>query len=245
MNSSTPAGAFPPKVGPRPFVVPLVVSLLVTAVMFGAAWWLWRQLPVDARIPDHWNAAGQVDKYRGRDSLFVIPGLTLALTLLFLFLPRIEPRRAHLLLSSRAYRAVWIAIVLFSAGLQLFKIEAALGVPVSAARWIGIGLGALFLVVGNYLGKVRSNFVFGVRTPWTLSSELSWNRTHRLAGWMFVGFGLALVACGITGGLSAHLHYLVIGFAVVLLVTLLPYSYFVWRSDPDKAVVPSEDSASP
>lgn len=245
MNSSPPVGASPPKVGPRFFAAPLVVSLLVVAALAAASWWVWRKLPADARIPDHWNAAGQVDKYRGRDSLFVIPGLTLALTILFLFLPRIEPRRTHLLLSSRAYRAVWIAIVLFSAGLQLFKIEAALGVPVSAAKWIGVGLGALFLVIGNFLGKVRSNFVFGVRTPWTLSSELSWSKTHRLAGWMFVGFGLALVAGTVAGVLNAYLHYLVIGFAVILLVTLLPYSYFVWRSDSDKTAGSNDEVPDP
>jgi uncharacterized membrane protein len=243
MNPPPAADASRKEGAARPFAVPLTVSLVVTAALIGASWWAWRQLPAEARIPDHWNAAGQVDRYGGRDSLFIIPGLTLGLTLLFLFLPRFEPRRAHLLLSSRAYRAVWLAIVLFSAGLQLFKIEAALGVPVSVEKWIGAGLGALFLVIGNFLGKVRSNFMFGVRTPWTLSSELSWNKTHRLAGWMFVGFGLALVTCSITGVLRAHLSNLILGFVGVLLVTILPYSYFVWRSDPDKAVSPSDDSS--
>ena len=243
MSPSSPAGASRQEGALRPFAVPLTVSLVVTAALIGASWWAWRQLPVDARIPDHWNAAGQVDGYRGRDSLFIVPGLTLGLTLLFLLLPRIEPRRTHLLLSSQAYRAVWLAIVLFSAGLQVFKIEAALGVPVSVEKWIGAGLGALFLVIGNFLGKVRSNFVFGVRTPWTLSSELSWNRTHRLAGWMFVGFGLALVTCTIAGVLSAHLSNLILGFVGVLLLTILPYSYFVWRSDPDKAVSPIDDAS--
>jgi uncharacterized membrane protein len=243
MNPPPAADASRAEGAERSFAVPLTISFVVVAILAGASWWAWRQLPIDARIPDHWNAAGQVDKYRGRDSLFIIPGLTLGLTLLFLFLPRVEPRRAHLLLSSRAYRAVWLAIVLFSAGLQLFKIEAALGVPVSVEKWIGAGLGALFLVIGNFLGKVRSNFMFGVRTPWTLSSELSWNKTHRLAGWMFVGFGLALVTCSITGVLRAQLFNLILGFVGVLLVTILPYSYFVWRSDPDKAVSPSDDSS--
>jgi uncharacterized membrane protein len=245
MNPPPAADASRKEGAARPFAVPLTVSLVVTAALIGASWWAWRQLPVEARIPDHWNAAGQVDRYGGRDSLFIIPGLTLGLTLLFLFLPRFEPRRAHLLLSSRAYRAVWLAIVLFSAGLQLFKIKAALGVPVSVEKWIGAGLGALFLVIGNFLGKVRSNFMFGVRTPWTLSSELSWNRTHRLAGWMFVGIGLALLVCAPLRWFEGHLHYVIISGVVALLVTVLPYSYFVWRSDPDKAEGPRDDSSSP
>ena len=243
MNPPPAADASRAEGAARPFAVPLTVSFVVIAILAGASWWAWRQLPVDARIPDHWNAAGQVDQYRGRDSLFIIPGLTLGLTLLFLFLPRVEPRRAHLLLSSRAYRAVWLAIVLFSAGLQLFKIEAALGVPVSVEKWIGAGLGALFLVIGNFLGKVRSNFMFGVRTPWTLSSELSWNKTHRLAGWIFVALGLALLSCALLRWFEGHLHYVIVGGVITLIATVLPYSYFVWRSDPDKVVGAEEDSS--
>jgi uncharacterized membrane protein len=180
MNPSPSADVSQPEAAPRPFAVPLAVSLAVTAALAGASWWAWRQLPVDARIPSHWDAAGRIDSYGGRNSLFFVPGLMLGLTLLFLFVPRIEPRRTHLLLSSRAYRAVWLAMVLALAGLQVFQIRAAFGEELSMEKWHGIGLGALFIVIGNFLGKVRSNFLFGVRTPWTLSSELSWNKTHRL-----------------------------------------------------------------
>lgn len=243
MKPSLPADASRPEVTPRPFAASLVVSLVVTAALVGASWWAWRQLPVGARIPAHWNAAGRIDGYRGRDSLFLIPGLILGLTLLFLFLPRVEPRRTHLLLSSRAYRAVWLAVVLALAGLQIFRIRAAFGEALSIEKWIGAGLGALFLVIGNFLGKVRSNFMFGVRTPWTLSSELSWNKTHRLAGWTFVGLGLALLSCALLRLFEGHLHFVIIGGLMALLTTVLPYSYFVWRSDPDKVADPPDDSS--
>jgi uncharacterized membrane protein len=245
MNPSPSADVSQPEAALRPFAVPLAVSLAVTAALAGASWWAWRQLPVDARIPSHWDAAGRIDSYGGRNSLFFVPGLMLGLTLLFLFVPRIEPRRTHLLLSSRAYRAVWLAMVLALAGLQVFQIRAAFGEELSMEKWHGIGLGALFIVIGNFLGKVRSNFLFGVRTPWTLSSELSWNKTHRLAGWVFVALGLTLFICAWLRWLEGNLHFVIIGGVVVLLATVLPYSYFVWRSDPDKAVGSSEDSASP
>lgn len=241
MNPPPSADASRPKITLRLFAAPLAVSLFVTAALGGASWWAWRQLPVDARIPSHWNGAGQIDGYGGRDFLFLFPGFMLGMTLLFLFVPR----RTHLLLSSRAYQAVWLAVILAFAGLQIFLIRAAFGEALSVEKWIGGGMGALFLVIGNFLGKVRSNFMFGVRTPWTLSSELSWNKTHRLAGWTFVGLGLALLSCALLRWFEGHLHWVIIGGVIALLAIVLPYSYFIWRSDPDKTVGPNDDSSSP
>ena len=245
MNPSPSPDPSHPKVTLRLFAAPLAVSLVVTAAICGASWWAWRQLPAGARIPSHWNGAGRIDGYGGRDSLFLVPGLMLGMTLMFLFVPLIEPRRAHLLLSSRAYQAVWLAAVLASAGLQIFLIRAAFGEAVSVEKWIGGGMGALFLVIGNLLGKVRSNFTFGVRTPWTLSSELSWNKTHRLAGWTFFGLGLVLLSCALLRWFEGHLHLVIIGGLLALIAIVLPYSYFVWRADPDRTAGPNDDSSSP
>ena len=50
-------------------------------------------------------------------------------------------------------------------------------------------MGVLFIVLGNFMGKIRPNWFVGVRTPWTLSSKLSWDKTHRLAGWLFMLMG--------------------------------------------------------
>jgi uncharacterized membrane protein len=46
--------------------------------------------------------------------------------------------------------------------------------------------------IGNVLGKLRSNFFVGIRTPWTLSSEHVWDQTHRWAGRLFVGAAAVL-----------------------------------------------------
>jgi uncharacterized membrane protein len=96
-----------------------------------------------------------------------------------------------------------------------------------------ITVGALFVVIGNYLGKTRSNFFFGVRTPWTLSSELSWARTHRLAGRLFVLSGLVIMLTAVVA--PGPTTALVISLAIAGVVAIpVAYSYLVWRSDPAK-----------
>ena len=83
------------------------------------------------------------------------------------------------------------------------------------------------------MSTVRSTFLFGVRTPWTLTSERSWDRTNRLVGRLFVVTGIVTVITSLTGQMV-----LVLGVMLVMLVLSVVggfwYSYRVWKDDPDK-----------
>lgn len=227
---------------PHSLAAPLSLSLVVITILVASACWVWRQLPADARIPTHWNAAGKVDGYGGRNSLFFLPAVILGISIMFLFIPRIDPRRTNLLRSYQAYSAIWLSSVLFLAGLHIFVLRAALGSTGDLRQYLLIGAGFCLIVMGNYLGKVRSNFFVGVRTPWTLSSELSWNKTHRLTGWALVLFGFALAAAGTLQASSTQVRYLIYCFVPVLLWTTIAYSYLVWRHDNTKRVSNGPDS---
>jgi len=97
------------------------------------------------------------------------------------------------------------------------------------------GVGVLDLVIGNYLGKVRSNFIFGVRTPWTLASELSWNKTHRLAGRMLVASGAAILFAAVLNLPGPILVSILLVSVAAIVIIPTAYSYFVWRNDPHRA----------
>ena len=228
-----PCSETPPSTG-QPFRVALIGSLLILAAATALSWWAWGQLPKDARIPIHWNAKGEADSFTGRFGIwytvFAIAGLTALLALV----PLLEPRKGHLLQSSRAYQAVWLALVFFFAMLHATIVFTALGHEISINRWICIGIGLLFAVVGNYLGKTRSNFIFGIRTPWTLSSERSWQRTHRLGGRLFLLFGIVILALGILDISGKPLFYSLIGGLLVVVPVPLIYSYVVWKHDPER-----------
>lgn len=102
---------------------------------------------------------------------------------------------------------------------------AAAGYPVSVPRVVMLAVGALLMVLGNYLGKLRKNFFVGIRTPWTLSSDSVWERTHRLGGWLFFGAGLLIMLCAALGGP----RWLVP--ALILTAALIPalYSLLIYR----------------
>ena len=88
-------------------------------------------------------------------------------------------------------------------------------------------VGGLFVVIGNYLGKVRRNFFVGIRTPWTLTSDEVWARTHRVGGWLFVLAGIAIIASAGSSRLVLPLVLLAsVGTAALISVA---YSYLVYR----------------
>ena len=68
--------------------------------------------------------------------------------------------------------------------------------------------------------------------PRTLSSDLSWDKTNRLGGRVFVAIGAAWILAGLTRSGTVFAVVLVILLALIILVTV--YSYFVWRGDPLK-----------
>ena len=90
--------------------------------------------------------------------------------------------------------------------------------------------GLMFIVIGNYLGKIRRNYMFGVRTPWTLASELSWNKTHRVTGKLFVVSGLLIVLASFWSPIVAFYTMMVTILGAVLFALI--YSYLVWKRDP-------------
>jgi immunity protein, SdpI family len=218
----------------RPLAIAGGIAIVITLALAGFAW---VQVPAGAQVPIHWGVDGQPDGYASKEvALLLMPLVTAGLVALLYFLPRFEPRARNLAASGPAYLQVTIALLVVMVGVQLVVVLAAIGRPLDVTFVLGVGIGILFVVIGNVLGKVRSNFMFGVRTPWTLSSDLSWNKTHRLVGRLFVLLGFAVAITGLVGGNEALLAVLLGGIVVVLVVSFA-YSYRVWKADPDKLKV--------
>jgi uncharacterized membrane protein len=223
-----------PDAPPASYRAAWIASGLTLVGMLALSLWAWSQVPEGQPIPVHWGPDGRPDRFGSRfEGLFTFPIATALTAALLGVVPRFEPRGLHLVQSRKAYVALWIAIVLFLGAIHAALALTAAGWPVDIARIVPVGVGVLFLVVGNYLGKLRSNFTAGIRTPWTLSSELSWNETHRAAGRLFVGLGLLLMACGLAGSLRAML-VVVFGGTLPGIGFLLVYSYLVWKRDPER-----------
>jgi uncharacterized membrane protein len=205
--------------------------LLLVAAMFVTAAAVWPTAPTD--IPVHWNAAGDVDRYGGKfEGLLGLPLLALGIYLLMRYLPRIDPGRANYARFGGAYTAIRAGVLLLMAGIYGLVIAWVLKAPIDMSRAVPVGVGALFVLFGALLGKVRPNWFVGIRTPWTLSSKTSWVRTHRLGGWLFLALGALFILTGVLR--SGSFPYVALSAVVAVVVILFVYSYFVWRRDPEK-----------
>ncbi|MEA2121864.1 MAG: hypothetical protein EGMGGAKC_01197 [Dehalococcoides mccartyi] len=119
----------------------------------------------------------------------------------------------------------------FFGGIYGITILYSYGVVANTSTFILIMVGLLLALLGNMFGKLRPTWFVGIRTAWTLSSDLSWDKTHRLGGRVFVGAGLLMILAGITGFawlMIASLAGLLLG-----IIGLFVYSYLVWKKDPN------------
>jgi uncharacterized membrane protein len=206
-----------------------VVSLGAVAAVAALAWCLYPAIP--DRMPTHWNAVGDVDGYMRKPiavlSVIALPLGGYATHVIFKLLPRISPAGFEMDRFKDVTDIITLALTLMLAGVAAVVLLSASGSNVSVITVITLLVGGLFIIVGNYLGKVRRNFFIGIRTPWTLASDEVWARTHRVGGWLFVMAGVVIMS-------SAGSHPTLL--PIVLLVPIcsaavlsVAYSYFVYR----------------
>ncbi len=200
--------------------------LIVAGIAFSIA--VFSHLP--ERVAVHWNARGEVDGFGSRTfAAFGPPLMTTLIWLLLRAVPRIDPRRSNIEKFRDSYEWIVTGIVLLLLLIHVAVLGAALGWPISMARVAPLAVGVLFIGLGNLLPRVRSNFFIGIRTPWTLSSDRVWTRTHRVGGYAMVLAGL--VVCSMAFFRSTAFAF--VTFAAVLASALFSvvYSYVAWRQE--------------
>lgn len=201
----------------------LIIGLLVL-VALGVGVWLYPHMP--AHVPSHWNAAGQVNGWMSPFwAVAVWPLLMAGTGALLLVLPAISPRRFEIKPFAHTYEVLLLAVEAFLLVVGVCAMLAGAGYAVPIPRVVTLAVGALLVVLGNYMGKLRRNFFVGIRTPWTLANDEVWARTHRLAGWLFVVAGLLIVIVGIA---ALPVGWL-IGIVVTVAVIVYVYSYLIYR----------------
>jgi uncharacterized membrane protein len=203
---------------------------LVIAALFALAAANWSAAP--DRIPVHWGLHG-ADRWGGRvEGLLALPLIALGIYFLLLFLPRIDPGRANYSAFWGSYSTIRLGVLLVIAGFYVMMLLSIRGYRADVGVWAPFLVGALLVLIGNVMGNLRPNWFVGVRTPWTLSSEVSWTRTHRAARWVLIALGVQLMAASLSRAAWAIAAVGIVGGVAV--AALVGYSYLVWRADPHK-----------
>ncbi len=215
----------------KPTIKTEFTSLFLIVLALVSSWYFYNNLP--ERIPVHWNFAGQVDGYgSGKIQSIVFPLLIVGMYILFLLIPYLDPKKERYEQFSKIYHIfknlflALIIIIYFIVGLN------GLGYNLPVGLIIPVLIGILFIIIGNYMGKIKMNWFMGIRTPWTLSSEEVWNKTHRFGGKMFILAGLLMVA-EIFLPTSWKLPVFIIMITILLLGTI-GYSYFAYLQEKKK-----------
>ena len=196
------------------------------ALAFSAA--VYDRLP--DMIPTHFNVRGEPDDWTARAfGTFMMPLFGILMYGIFHLLPRISPRRTNLDRFEDTYWLIANATIGFLSALHVLVLGRALGWPVDITSAMLLGVGLMFMVIGNVLPRTRSNWWMGIRTPWTMESESVWRATHRLAGKTFMIGGAVTAMAALLpedvrpwvamGGLGVG------GFIPVI------YSYLYWRRE--------------
>ncbi|HEX4735957.1 MAG TPA: SdpI family protein [Allosphingosinicella sp.] len=209
-----------------------IVSLIMVLVLLAVGLAVGNRLPADLRLPIHWGISGQPDRFSGKWPALLSPVvMTIVISLFFWFLPAIEPRTRNLSRSTGLYLWTWATLLLVCAAVELTVVSVALHWNLRVEHIIIGSVGLTFVLIGNQLGKSRSMYMVGIRTPWTLSSEEVWIKTHRLGGKVMVLGGLLMIACsflplpsGLLVGISLAVIAALVGVPVV-------YSYLLWRRE--------------
>lgn len=205
--------------------VALIVSSAVILLPMLAGVILWERLP--PQMVTHWGTDGTPDGWSGKAfTVFGIPLVLLAFQWLCVLITDKDKKNADQ--SKNVMRMVlWICPFL-TCFVSAMMYAVSLGKTVDVSIWTVGLLGLMFIVLGNYMPKCKPNSTIGIKIKWTLVNEENWNKTHRLAGKVWVIGGILQTAlCFVV----PEKYVFGVLFAFVLLLVLIPcvYSYTYYK----------------
>lgn len=199
----------------------LIITSVITLLPILAGLILWNQLP--DRMPTHWNAAGEIDGWSSKPfAVFVLPLILLGAQWLCVIATSADPKKAaH---PEKVLHMIFWFIPVLSVVMHSLTYAAALGKEVKMEAVLPVILGLLFTIIGNYLPKCKQNYTIGIKIPWTLNSEENWNKTHRLAGKLWVVCGLIILLSGFF-----NISWFLLPVALFMVFVPFIYSYMLYR----------------
>lgn len=199
----------------------LVITLIITILPCLIGMLLWNQLP--EQIPTHFNLRNEADGYSSKPfAVFGLPLIMAAIQFVCACSILHDPKKKHI--GEKVIHLILFIIPACSVFVAVLSFGTALGYSVNIGVISNLLIAFLFLLIGNYMPKVKQNYTMGFKLPWTLHSESNWNKTHRLAGRLWMLGGILML-------LNVFLQSLAVSLAVILMSTLIPgiYSFLLYK----------------
>ncbi|WP_264448365.1 SdpI family protein [Bacillus cereus] len=204
----------------------LVAIILI--FITGLAWaYAWPNLPDTMII--HWGTEGANGFASKFNAMLLLLGIMIFTYVLLTVTPKIDPKKKNYDKFSRSYTIMnySVLVVLFLINMLVIGVGLGYDIPMNSTPYILVGL--LFIVIGNYLPQCKPNYFVGIKTPWTLSNEEVWRKTHRFSGKVFVVLGSIMILSIFAP--AAWKSFLVIGIIIGAVGLTMGYSYVAYKKE--------------
>lgn len=198
----------------------LIIASIVTILPMLIGIICWNSLP-DV-MATHFGINNEADGFSGKIfAVFGIPVILLAVLWLGAIVTSHDPKKQNI--SPKMFSLmIWIApVVSLVSAATIYPVN--LGYEMDVVFFGELLLGLVLIIIGNYMPKARQNYTIGIKLPWTLANEENWNRTHRLAGYLWIICGILIILICMTRIVPAGWL-----FAVFLIMVLVPCVYSYW-----------------
>jgi uncharacterized membrane protein len=201
----------------------------IVAVSFAIAIYLYFYSQLPDVITSHWNALGEANGSMGKFwGLFLMPLISLVLLLFFKLIPRIDPLKKNIKIFKREFDWFIVLILLFLLYIYLLTIAWNFGSRFNMIQFMAPAFAVLFYFAGTLIGRIKRNWFVGIRTPWTLSSDKIWDKTHALGRKLFKIAGILSL-----GGVifPSYAIWFIIAPIILFALYLILYSYLTYQKE--------------
>lgn len=206
--------------------------LTIIIVSFLLAIYLYPQMP--SKMASHWGVNGEVNGFMSKFwGLFLMPIISLGMFLLFFFLPKIDPLRNNIQKFKKHYDNFILLLISFLFYIYLLTIVWNLNFKFDLIRFLSPAFAILFYYVGILVENSKQNWFIGIRTPWTLSNETVWDKTHKLGGKMFKITAIIAILGML---LPEYAIYLILMPVILTVIITAGYSYWVYGKTKTKRI---------
>ena len=213
----------------------MLLSVVITAIML--------QFMPDI-APAHYNAAGEVDRLGSKYESFIFPVATVALGGFFLLVDKRVPRAKNEKERKTEDVVIYVSGVLttlYFLGMNIFFMGKGIayghsgtasipGIDIAQTNSVcTILIGAVLIILGNYMPKARVNALYGLRTKWSMANDRVWQKCQRFGGFSSVICGAVLILLGVFIRKWLLLWMLLI--VTIWGITSVAMSYVFYRKD--------------
>ena len=206
-----------------------LVCVLLIVLSFAVAFYYYPAMP--DQLASHWDAQGQVNGYTSKFwALMIMPVISAFLLALFVFIPKIDPMKENIAKFRGYFDTFIVLIMLFMFYIFILTILWNSGMAFNMVQFLSPAFAILFYYCGILIEHAERNWFIGIRTPWTISSDVVWKKTHKIGGKLFKIAGL-LAVLGIF-----DFYPMLFVLAPILLVAAytVVYSYLEYQKLPRK-----------